>query len=53
MIVKPFYVVGKTPLICGCSYGLGQVIAGDLAKVWSGKIVNGQALTLAGGYAEK
>ena len=53
LIVKPFYVVGKTPLICGCSYGLGQVIAGDLAKVWSGKIVNGQALTLAGGYAEK
>ena len=53
MIAKPFYVVGKTPLIYVSSFGLGQFIAGDLAQVWSAKIVNGQALALAGGYAEK
>ena len=53
LIAKPFYVVGKTPLINGGSFGLGQIIAGDLAQVWSGKIVNGQALALTDGYAEK
>lgn len=53
MIAKPFYVVGKTLLINGGSFGLGQFIAGDLAQVWSGKIVNGQALALTDGYAEK
>ena len=53
MIAKPFYVVGKAPLIYVSSFGLGQFIAGDLAQVWSAKIVNGQALALAGGYAEK
>ena len=53
MIAKPFYVVGKTPLINVGSFRLGQFIAGDLAQVWSGKIVNGQALALTGGYAEK
>jgi short-subunit dehydrogenase involved in D-alanine esterification of teichoic acids len=53
LIAKPFYVVGKTLLINGGSFGLGKFIAGDLAQVWSGKIVNGQALALTGGYAEK
>ena len=53
MIAKPFYVVGKTPLINGGSFGLGQFIASDLAQVWSEKIVNSQALALTGGYAEK
>ena len=53
LIAKPFYVVGKAPLIYVSSIGLGQFIAGDLAQVWSAKIVNGKALALAGGYAEK
>ena len=53
LIAKPFYVVGKTPLIYGGSFGLGQFIASDLAQVWSEKIVNSQALALTGGYAEK
>jgi len=53
LIAKPFYVVGKTPLINGGSFGLGQFIAGDLAQAGSGKIVNGQALAATGGYKEK
>ena len=53
LIAKPFYFVGKTPLINGGSFGLWQFIASDLAQVWLGKIVNDQALALTGGYAEK
>ena len=53
LIAKHFYFVGKTPLINGGSFGLGQFIASDLAQVRSGKIANGQALALTGGYAEK
>ena len=53
LIAKPFYFVGKTSLIYVGSFGLGQFIPCDLAQVWSGKIVNGQALALTGGYVEK